>query len=72
MAILVQELSEIAHSIYYQREITLVLDNKVVFSGVVYDPNIEEFYNYTVDKISYEDSETDFDYGIVIEIVNDF
>lgn len=68
MAILVQELSEIADSIYYQREITLVLDNKVVFSGVVYDPNIEEFYNYTVDRVSYEDSETDFDYGIVIEI----
>lgn len=68
MAILVQALSEIADSIYYQREITLVLDNKVVFSGVVYDPNIEEFYNFTVDKISYEDSETDFDYGIIINI----
>lgn len=68
MAILVQALSEIADSIYYQREITLVLDNKVVFSGVVYDPNIEEFYNYTVDRVSYEDSETDFDYGIVINI----
>jgi len=69
MAIVIQTLNEISKT---QRDVTIVLNGKVQFSGVIYDPGLERFYNYTVDRVSFEDSETDYGYGIIIEVVDVF
>ena len=69
MAIVIQTLNEISET---QRDVTIVLNGKIQFSGVIFDPDLERFYNYTVDKVSFEDSETDYDYGIIIDIVDYF
>ena len=45
MAIVIQTLNEISET---QRDVTIVLNGRVQFSGVIYDPGLERFYNYTV------------------------
>lgn len=67
MAIVIQTLNEISKT---QRDVTIVLNGKIQFSGDLCDPGLERFYNYTVDKVSFEDSETDYDYGIIIDIID--
>lgn len=67
MAIVIQALNEISKT---QRDVTIVLNGKIQFSGVIYDPSLERFYNFTVDRVSFEDPETDYDYGIIIDIID--